>query len=99
MAQKKNFIHPNFILGLATYFLFFIAAILISDEIFGGKLLAITTLVLAAIHWIWGLKDAWTDRDLKGREVDNFFWFVTILLIPPLAGLMYYMVNNKRIKI
>jgi hypothetical protein len=99
MTQRKNIVHPNFFLGLLSYASFFIAAMLISYNIAGGKTMAIITLLLSVIHWVWGLIDAWTDRNLKTREVGNFFWFELILLIPPLAGLMYYMINNKRVRL
>ncbi|RYE50635.1 MAG: hypothetical protein EOP48_19435 [Sphingobacteriales bacterium] len=99
MTTKKKLVHPNFILGLSIYALFFISAFLITNDIVAGKMLAVLTLVMGGIHWMWGLRDAWTDRDLENKEVGNFFWFVSILLIPPLAGLMYYMVNDKRVSL
>lgn len=98
MTRERNLVHPNFILGLFSQLLFFGAGMLIGSNIEWGKILAIVAVMLAAVHWIWGMVDAWRDPGLKNKEVGNHFWFSLILLIPPLAGLMYYMILDKRIR-
>jgi hypothetical protein len=98
MKQVKNIWHPNFTLGLLVNIPLFITAILVGNGNESAKSLAIITLLLAGIHWIWSMRDALTDRTLKNKEADNYFWFSLILLIPPIAGMMYYMIHDKRVR-
>ena len=97
MIQKKKLWHPNFVLGLLSYLLLFITAMLFGTGDAMANGLAIATLVVAGVHWLWGMRDALTDRTLKQKEADNYFWYSLILLIPPLAAMMYYMLHDKRV--
>ena len=99
MTKKRNLVHPNFMLGLLSFAMFFIAGMLIGSDTGPGETLAVIAFLLAGIHWVWGMSDAWTDRSLKNKEAGNFFWFVLILLIPPFAGMVYYMVHDKRVRV
>lgn len=97
MTQKKKIVHPNFFIGLLSHVVLFAASMFFITDKTIGIPLALAALSLALVHWIWSMVDAWNDPELKNKEVGNTFWFSLILLIPPLAGLFYYMINAKRI--
>ena len=90
---------PQFRTGAIELFVIFYYRQLFATGDAMAKGLAIATLVVAGVHWLWGMRDALTDRTLKHKEADNYFWFSLILLSPPLAAMMYYMLHDKRVSL
>ncbi len=99
MKQKIRWIHPNFILGILAPALFFASGVYIPNASELGVALAISSLILIGVHWIWSMRDAWKDPELKNKVVGNYLWLTLIIMIPPLAGMMYYMIHDKRVSL
>jgi len=99
MSLKRNIVHPNFILGLVSYVLLLIGVVLNANHFDAGKTLIIASVLLGGIHWIRSIIDVWTDPDFKNNESKKYFWFALVLMIPPLAGMMYYMIHQKKVSL
>ncbi len=97
MSLKKNVVHPNFIIGLVSYFLLLTGIIMNANRVEAGYTLIIVSVLLGGFHWIRSIIDVWNDRDLKSEEAKQYFWLGLVIMIPPLAGMMYYMINQKKV--
>lgn len=89
--------HPNFIMGGFTFVLFLVGIVLRSNNIMTGNVLIFTAVGLGAIHWIWSTIDVITGYDLNADS--RIFWLILVLLIPPLGGMIYYMMKRKNVSL
>ena len=96
MTLKTNMKHPNFILGLISYILFLIGIIMVSTGYEVGKAVVFAAVIMGALQWVGSLVDVSRDPALNDQH-SRYFWFAIVLMIPPLAGMLYYMVDAKRI--
>src|SRR5688572_17716050 len=95
MTLKRNMTHPNFFTGLVSYLLFLTGVVL---QIYNSPLglqLILVSIILGGIHWIVSLIDVCTDSELKRDEQSRYLWLSLVIMIPPIAGMMYYMMNRK----
>ena len=97
MAQKRSMVHPNFIVGLVSYLLLLLGIILNAGSFEAGRTLIIGSVLLGALHWIRSIIDVRRDPELKNNEAEHYFWFALVIMIPPLSGMMYYMIQQKRV--
>lgn len=87
--------HPNFVVGLLSYLLFLIGvAFLIYNSILGMQLILLS-FIMGGVHWIGSLTDVCTDSELKRDKRSRFLWLAIVIMIPPISGMMYYMMNRK----
>lgn len=95
MALKKNMGHPAFILG-AVSFVFFLFGVVLrgNDSIWGNKIILVA-IILGALHWIWTVVEVLTGHDLNPKS--KSFWLILVMLIPPLGGMIYYMMKRKNV--
>jgi hypothetical protein len=91
---KRNMKHPNFVLGIISYVLLLAGVVLLTTEITLGRQLIIAAFVAGGVHWIRSIVDVYTDRKLK-NQTSRYFWFALIIMVPPLAGMIYYMIDGK----
>ena len=95
MALKKNTKHPGFIIGCISFVLFLLGIILRANNyVFGDKII-LSAVVLGAIHWIWSMIDVISGYDLN--PASKSFWLIIVMLIPPLGGMIYYMMKRKNV--
>ena len=87
--------HPNFVAGLLSYLLFLIGVVLQIYNSDLGLQFIFGSIILGGIHWIGSLIDVCTDPELKRDEQSRFLWLAIVIMIPPIAGMMYYMMNRK----
>lgn len=97
MALQKNTRHPNFIIGAVSFLLFLIGIIVRANGYVGGDVVIITAVSLGAIHWIWSIIDVSTGYDLNPNS--KVFWLILVVLIPPLGGMIYYLMKRKNVSI
>jgi hypothetical protein len=95
MKLKKNIRHPNFIIGLLSFFLFLLGVVLRGNDYVKGNMVILSAIILGAVHWIWSIVNVVTGYDLKpGSKV---FWLIVVMLIPPVGGMLYYMMERKNV--
>lgn len=95
MALEKNMKHPSFLIGLLSFVLFLLEVVLRGNGFVHGDIVILSAIVLGAIHWIWSLVDVITGYDLK-PEIKTF-WFILVLLVPLVGGMIYYLMRRKNI--
>lgn len=95
MTLKKNIRHPSFIIGLLSFFLFLLGIILRGNGYVRGDMVVLSAIILGAIHWIWSTVNVITGYDLKPES--KVFWLILVMLIPPLGGMIYYMMKQKNV--
>ena len=95
MTLKRNMKHPNFILGLIGYLLLLVGITLLSSNLVLGRQLIMIAFMSTGIHWLVSIIDVSTDPNLKD-EASRFFWLGIIIMVPPIAGMIYYMVDGKK---
>ena len=95
MALKKNIRHPSFIIGAMSFVLFILGIVLRANNFVPGDKIILSAIVLGAIHWIWSLIDVITGYDLNSDS--KSFWLIMVMLIPPLGGMIYYMMKRKNV--
>ena len=97
MKQKTSMIHPNFIIGLISYFGLLAGVVMYSNDLEIAKTVIAGSLILGVVHWLISVVSVIRDQLRKQYEGLWFFWFTAVFLVPPIGGMMYYMVNNKRV--
>jgi hypothetical protein len=96
MAMKKNMKHPAFITGAVSFVLFLLGVILRGNGYVAGDKVILSAFILGAIHWIWTVIDVARGYDLNPSS--KSFWLIMVLLIPPLGGMIYYMMKRKNVR-
>jgi hypothetical protein len=96
MAMKKNTSHPSFIIGAISFLLFLVGVVLRSNSYVLGDRVILAAIVLGAIHWIWSITDVIGGYDLNPDS--KSFWLILVMLIPPLGGMIYYMMKRKNVQ-
>jgi hypothetical protein len=97
MTLKKNIRHPSFIIGLLSFFLFLLGVILRGNDYVRGDMVILSAIILGGVHWIWSIVNVTTGYDLKPES--KIFWLIVVMLIPPLGGMIYYMMKRKDVSI
>jgi hypothetical protein len=97
MILKRNTAHPNFIVGLLSYLLFLTGIILQAYNSVPGLQLIMVAIILGGLHWVGSIIDVCTDSELKSDEKSRFLWFAVVIMIPPVAGMLYYMMPGKKV--
>jgi hypothetical protein len=59
-----------------------------------GRLFIIGSFIAGGVHWITSMIDVCTDRNLKNQE-SRYFWLALVIMVPPLAGMIYYMIDER----
>jgi len=95
MALKKNIKHPSFIIGLLSFVLFLLGVIIRGNGYVKGDFVILFSIILGGVHWIWSVRDVIKSYDLKPGS--KIFWLIMVLLIPPVGGMVYYMMKRKNI--
>ena len=99
MIIKRNTRHPNFIIGTLSYILLLMGVVASSDDFIAGKYLILLAVLLGGIHWIGSIITVWTDPNLKNESDSRYFWLAIVIMIPPIAGMIYYIVRQKKISL
>src|SRR4051812_10589888 len=96
VTLKKNMSHPNFIIGLVSIVGFLWGVILRANSMAAGDIVLAASALLGGIHWIWSITDVVRNPELRGRE-DRVFWLTLVIVVPPIMGMVYYMMRRKRV--
>ena len=82
--KLKRIIHPNFTIGLVSYLALFAGILMNASDIELGKAVIVGSILLGGIHWFRSIVDV--SRDKMRREDAGvwYFWFASVLIIPPL---------------
>jgi hypothetical protein len=99
MSRKRNTRHPNFIIGAVSYLFLLVGVVFFANGMEVGKALVLTAVLLGGIHWIGSIIDVWTDKQLKQESDSRYFWLALVIMIPPIAGVLYYIMRQKKISI
>lgn len=97
MALKENTTHPNFIIGAVSLLLFLVGIFIRGNGYAAGTVIVIIAISLGAIHWIWGIIDVSTKYNLNPNSKE--FWLILVILIPPVGGMIYYLMKRKNVSI
>ena len=95
MKFRKNVTHPSFIIGCISFLLFLVGIVLRANNYIIGDKMIIAAIVLGAIHWGWSVTDVITGYDLNPGS--KSFWLILVMLIPPLGGMIYYLMRRKNV--
>ena len=99
MKRTIRMIHPNFIFGLLSYIGLFAGILLNSADVQSGKTVIIASALLGSLHWFGSIIHVSKELLRRADEGIAYFWFVTVLAIPPMGGMFYYMINDKRVAV
>jgi Phospholipase_D-nuclease N-terminal len=97
MPLRSNTHHPSFIIGAISFVLFLGGAVLRADGIVWAFYIVLMAVLFGAVHWVWSLYDVFHNRHFIGES--RIFWFIVVLLIPPLGGMLYYLMKKKNLEI
>jgi len=97
MALKSNTRHPSFIIGALSFVLFLFGIGLRVNSYTAGDYVILSGILCGAIHWVWSVVDVFHNRLLLGES--RIFWIVIVLLIPPLGGMLYYLMRRKNVQL
>jgi len=95
MTLKKDIRHPSFIIGCISFFLFLFGVVLRANNLVFGDKIILAAIVLGAVHWIWSVTDVLTGYDLNPDS--KSFWLILVMLVPPLGGMIYYLMKRKNV--
>lgn len=95
MALKKDMKHPSFVIGAGSFVLFLLGIVLRGNGYIAGDKVILSAIILGAIHWVWSIIDVVTGYDLNPSS--KSFWLILVMLIPPLGGMIYYMMKRKNV--
>lgn len=99
MSRARNTRHPNFIIGALSYLLLLGGVIFYANELLAGRAMVFAAVLLGGIHWVSAIVDVWTDEQLKRESDSRYFWLALVIMIPPVAGILYYIMKQKKISI
>lgn len=97
MALKSNTHHPSFIIGALSFLLFLCGIALRVNSFPAGDYVILSGLACGGIHWVWSVVDVFRNRLLLGDS--RIFWIIIVLLIPPLGGMLYYLMRRKNVQL
>jgi hypothetical protein len=95
MALKKNTTHPSFIIGAVSFVVFIVGIGLRANGYAGGDFVLLSSILMGALHWIWSIVDVARGHGLNSDS--KIFWLILVMLIPPLGGMIYYMMKRKNV--
>ena len=90
-------IHPNFIIGLISYLGLLAGVVMYSNDFAIAETIITGSLIISVVHWLISVVSVLSDQLRKQNEGLWYFWFTAVFIVPPIGGMMYYMVNNKRV--
>jgi prolipoprotein diacylglyceryltransferase len=94
---ERNMTHPNFLLGLISSLLLIAGVFVLASEREAGRIVILTSIFLGAIHWVGSMISVCKDHTLKKEETSRYFWLSLVIIIPPIAGMLYYMADDKKV--
>ena len=87
--------HPNFVVGLLSYLLFLTGVVLLIYNSDVGMQFILLSIIMGGVHWVGSIIDVCTDSELKHDERSRFLWLAVVIMIPPISGMLYYMMSRK----
>lgn len=99
MVLERNMKHPNFITGAISYLLLLLGVVLNASGFNAGDYMIIISVVLGGIHWIKSIIDVYNDQNLKNEESSQYLWLSLVIMIPPVTGMLYYMMKRKKVSL
>jgi hypothetical protein len=97
MALKSNTHHPSFIIGVLSFVLLICGIVLKGSGFKSGDYVDLAAVVFGGIHWVWSITDVLRNRQLTGDS--RIFWIIVVMLVPPVGGMLYYLMKRKPLQI
>ena len=94
---KQNMFYPAFLIGVLSFLCFLIGVFVNSQNHTAAEYILIGGVVLGFIHWVWSIIDVFSNHNLDGRS--RAFWITLVIIVPPVGGMMYYMMKHKVVRI
>jgi hypothetical protein len=92
----KNVYHPSFLVGAASFLMLFIGIGLKVNNIETGNEVLIASIALGAIHWVWSIIDV--SHLSRANDDSRIFWLIVVMLIPPIGGMLFYLMKRKNVQ-
>jgi hypothetical protein len=89
--------HPNFILGVISFIVLFFGIGLRANGYREGDYVIIASVVMGAIHWIWGIIDVFSHQTAASQS--KKFWIILVIAIPAVGSFCYYIMGSKTVKL
>lgn len=89
----KNTKHPAFIIGVISIILFIIGAVVKSQGYRAGDYIAIFSVILGGVHWIWSIIDVATRKDMKPFQ--KRFWLIAVVAAPAIGAMIFYIMHQR----
>ena len=94
---KKNMYHPSFLIGAFSFVLLIVGVISRGYGFAAGNYLILSGIILGGIHWLWSIIDVFTNKELNSQS--RMFWTILVMLIPPVGGMVYYLMLCKNVRL
>ncbi len=62
-----------------------------------GDYVIIASVVMGAIHWIWGIIDVFSHQNIASQR--KKFWIILVIAIPAIGSICYYIMGSKTVKL
>ena len=94
---RKDTFHPSFIIGAFSFLLLVSGVVFRKYDFPAGDYVILSGLIFGAVHWVWSSIDVFTNKDLDPPS--RMFWMILVLLIPPVGGMVYYLMQSKNVRL
>ena len=95
MVLKKNTHHPSFIIGMLSFVLLLASVAFRANDFGSADHFMLASIILGGIHWVWSVIDVFKNYDLDPGS--RIFWIVVVMLIPPVGGMLFYLMKRKKV--
>ncbi len=89
--------HPSFIIGATSFLLLILGVVFKGNGFRIGNYVILSGIILGGIHWLWSSIDVFTNKNMNSES--RMFWMILVMLIPPVGGMVYYMMRSKNIRL
>jgi Phospholipase_D-nuclease N-terminal len=90
----KSTRHPNFILGIISFIIFFVGIGMRANSMAAGDYVLVGSIVLGAIHYIWSILDVSKTDTLQTSQ--RTLWLIVVICIPAAGSILYYILHSRR---
>jgi hypothetical protein len=97
MSIKENMRHPNFIVGAMSFIILLTGVVVKGNKYRIGDYMIMLSVALGGLHWMWSIIDVVKNHQINAKS--RPFWIIVVLIIPPVGGMIYYMMREKNVRL